>query len=272
MARRFNGTTQAMSTAQTLDLRGYTTLSLSFWLWWNAFANDDELAMESSPNFNSNAGGILVDPNEAAGAFAFNVRDAAVANTATVNFTRPSAGVWHHYLATFNLSGAIAPAGNSWVEAVYVDGVSQTLTVTGTSSSVPTGFGNYTWYLMSRAAASLFGAGRMCEVALWPGVMLAAAEAQLLAGGARASQVRPGSLLEYWPLYGDLNPDASALDSDTRLIATAAPPVIGHAPVIPAVPSVLSLVRGASTAAPPAVFPPRPWITQPQFAISQFEE
>ena len=32
---------------------------------WNAYANDDDLAMEFTPNFNDNAGGFLVDPERA---------------------------------------------------------------------------------------------------------------------------------------------------------------------------------------------------------------
>ena len=34
---------------------------------WNAYANDDDLAFELTPNFNNNAGGFLVDPNDPSG-------------------------------------------------------------------------------------------------------------------------------------------------------------------------------------------------------------
>ena len=56
---------------------------------WNAYANDDRLAMEFTPNFNNAAGGFLVDPNapQMGGSFGVGIGDSARNN---VFFARPS--------------------------------------------------------------------------------------------------------------------------------------------------------------------------------------
>ena len=51
------------SPGANVDLSGTSKVTLEFWLKWNAYADDDDLAMEFTPNFNSNTGGFLVDPN-----------------------------------------------------------------------------------------------------------------------------------------------------------------------------------------------------------------
>ena len=87
-------------------LRQASQLTLEFWLKWNAYANDDDLAFEFTPNFNDNAGGFLVDPNAASSA-ASSASASAAANRATTRyFARPSAGVWHHYAFVFDTDGA----------------------------------------------------------------------------------------------------------------------------------------------------------------------
>jgi hypothetical protein len=247
MARRFNGTTQALNTSATLDLTAYTRLTVAFWLWWTAFAADDKLAFESSANYNTNAGAILGDPDDSGtGLFTVNVRNAAVGGYSGVSFTRPSAGKWHHYTFTFDLGNV-----TRWVPDCWVDGATPAGLVTAAGSAVTgpaTGFSNYTWYFMSRGAASLFGAGQLCEVALWPGTLLAPTEVFRLAKGAPPSEVRPGALKYYWPIAGDLNPDVASRSSAARLVPVAAPSAVAHAPVLPAVSPPRRLARPPAAA------------------------
>jgi hypothetical protein len=153
MARSFNGTSQAIQSQSTVNLSNTATITLSFWLWWNAFANDDELALETSANYNSNNGAILIDPNSStSSAFDVNVH---TSNYNSCNFPRPSAATWHHY-------GIIA--STTAQAQVWVDGKSQT--VSGGAS--PGGnFGNFTLNLMSRNNTTLWGAGRMSDFAIF---------------------------------------------------------------------------------------------------------
>ncbi len=151
-----NGTASAK-----LNLSGDSQLTLEFWLNWNAYANDDHLAFEFTPNFNQNDGGFLVDPNagELGGKFGIGIGRGESRNNAY--FERPSAGAWHHYTLVFDTA---APASEEVVP--YVDGqpVSYEKTASGTGAG---NFANSTLYFMSRNAVTLFGKGGLDEVAIY---------------------------------------------------------------------------------------------------------
>ncbi len=149
-----------------LNLSGTSKATVEFWLKWNAYETDDDLAMELTPNFNGNSGGFLVDPNASQGNFGVGVGIAESRNNAF--FTRPSAGQWHHYALVFDTT---APAAQQITP--YVDGqpVGYTKTADGTGAG---NFANSTLYLMSRGGQSLFGAGSLDEVAVYNRALSAA--------------------------------------------------------------------------------------------------
>ena len=95
--RRCASTAPPARASGHVNLSATSKLTLEFWLKWNAYANDDDLALEFTPNFNGNAGGFLVDPNapEHGGKFAVGIGSGDSRNN--VYFARPSAGAWHHY-------------------------------------------------------------------------------------------------------------------------------------------------------------------------------
>ncbi len=150
-----------------VQLGGKTAVTVEFWMKWDAWQNNDELAMELTENFNSAPGGFLVDPNSSYGSFAVGIGIGSSRNVSI--FARPSAGAWHHY--AFVLDTA-APASEQVVP--YVDGapVAYTKVESGTGASA---FADANLYLMSRAAGGLFGAGDLDEVALY-GRALSASE------------------------------------------------------------------------------------------------
>jgi PKD repeat protein len=155
----FNGTSSAAQA--NLDLSATSKLTLEFWMKWDGFANDDDLAFELTPNFNSNPGGFIVDPNapEEGGKFGVGIGSGESRNTAY--FARPSAGAWHHYALVMDTG---APAADQVVP--YVDG----LPVPYVKSKSGTGAGNFansSLFFMSRAASALFGSGDLDEVALY---------------------------------------------------------------------------------------------------------
>ncbi len=155
----FNGTSDSGSIP--LNLSGTHELTVEFWLKWNSYANNDALAMEFTPNFNENSGGFIVDPNsgEFGGTFGIGVGNASDRNS--VFFTRPSAGVWHHYAIVINT--AAAPGSEI---TPYVDGNP----VSYQQESAAGGQGNFansSLYLMSRDGSSLFGAGTLDELAIY---------------------------------------------------------------------------------------------------------
>jgi YD repeat-containing protein len=175
---RFNGTTGAATA--NLNLSGTSKLTLEFWLKWNAFANDDDLAFEFTPSFNANPGGFLVDPNapEQGGRFGVAIGSGLARNNAY--FVRPSAGAWHHYALVFDATAAPADQIKP-----YVDG--QAVSFTKSASGAGAGnFANSQLYFMSRAAASLFGAGDLDEVAVYNRALSAATIAGHFGGNPQA--------------------------------------------------------------------------------------
>jgi YD repeat-containing protein len=158
-AARFDGVNDAATAA--VNLAGTKAVTVEFWLKWNAYSNDDRLAMELTKNFNEEAGGLLVDPNAPQLGGTFGVGIGLGTSRNNVFFTRPSAGVWHHYAFVLDTAAAA-----SQQITPYVDG--KPVTYTKLDSGTGAGnFANSNLYLMSRAAAGLFGAGDLDEVALY---------------------------------------------------------------------------------------------------------
>lgn len=166
-AQAYNGSSDFIVTAASVNLASAQTVTVSYWMKWTTNANNDSLALETSSTFNSNANTILVDPNESGGTFQVAMKDAiGTLNVAT--FTRPTAGVFNHFV--FVLDKTQGTAANQI--KCYVNGVAQTLTFP--ISNVLTGnFGNYSWYRMSRAGGSLFAPGTLDEDRLYLGALTA---------------------------------------------------------------------------------------------------
>jgi PKD repeat protein len=155
----FNGSSD--SGAIPLDLSGTSKLTLEFWLKWNAYANNDALAMEFTSNFNEQAGGILVDPNAGQFGGTFGIGIGSDSSRNSVFFPRPSAGAWHHYAIVIDTT---APAGSEITP--YVDG--QPVTAQQANNATGQGtFANSTLYLMSRAGNALFGNGSLDQLAIY---------------------------------------------------------------------------------------------------------
>lgn len=153
-ALSFNGSTQAISAAINLSLT--SIVSLSFWLNWTTFANNDALAFEYTNNFASK-NGFIVDPNDSSGtsAFSFGFSQAGGSFWADM-FARPSAGMVHHYVLIMDRSGP--------TNIAYVDGTPQTLTPQLHNAFTYGNFDNSSLYFMSRGVTSLFGAGLLDDV------------------------------------------------------------------------------------------------------------
>ncbi len=156
-AVRFDGVNDAANAA--VDLSGKTAITVEFWMKWNAWANDDALAMEFTNNFNENAGGFLVDPNSSYGNFAVALGIGGSRNITL--FSRPTAGRWHHYAFVLDTT---APAAEQVVP--YVDGKAVAYSKAGSGTEAPP-FANSTLNFMSRAGSALFGSGDLDEVAIY---------------------------------------------------------------------------------------------------------
>jgi hypothetical protein len=148
----------------SVDLSGTSKVTVEFWLKWSAFAEDDHLAMELTPNFNEDPGGFLIDP-DAAGSGGFGVGLGLGEARNNGFFERPSAEHWHYYAFTLDTT----VAGSSEIKP-YVDG--RSVSYTKAAEGVEAGaFAKSVLYWMSRGGGSLFGEGAMQDVALYEGVL-----------------------------------------------------------------------------------------------------
>jgi Concanavalin A-like lectin/glucanases superfamily len=112
----FNGSSGAAQAS--VDLSGSGKLTVEFWMKWKAFADDDGLAMEFTPNFNEDTGGFLVDPNASVGTFGVGVGEGGSRNN--VFFARPSAEQWHYYAFVIDTEGSGATEITPYVEGHVV--------------------------------------------------------------------------------------------------------------------------------------------------------
>ena len=158
-ALSYNGSTDGSFAAINLSATNIATLS--FWMKWTTNANNDDLAFEYTPNYNTNANhGFIADWNSSSvggGRFETGMGNGNFTYWTDL-FARPSVGTWHLIHLVFNRSGP--------TNKVYVDGSLQTLT-TGTHNASGMGnFSNSSLYFMSRAASALNAAGTLDEVRL----------------------------------------------------------------------------------------------------------
>ena len=152
--------TQACA-SMPLKLASHGLISVSFWMFWPSYANDDDIALEYGNTFAS-ASGFIVDPNSgwpASGNIQTGVGKPTAANC--VQFARPSAGAWHHYAFVFNRY-----TNTSASTTVYVDGELASVSAAGPLQAIGTNFADTTLHIFSRGGSSLFGAGRMANLAI----------------------------------------------------------------------------------------------------------
>ncbi len=204
----FNGSTQAASAP--VNLSSTAIVSISFWLKWTAFANDDKLAFEYTNNFNSK-NGFLVDPDNGngltTGMFSFGTSMSSPSGYWVDAFARPSAGVWHHYVLIMNRATP--------VNAAYVDGVLQSLTTEAHTVYSMGNFDNSTLYFMSRGTTSLFGAGSLDEVRIYNRALSGTEVTNLYNLGAAKLNTTPtanltSGLVGYWTFDGKDTPWTSS--------------------------------------------------------------
>lgn len=239
MARLFDGINDSLTAA--INLSSTRFLSVSFWLWWDAYATDNDLAMEFTADGTAvGSGGFTLDPNAGDGTFVFWWHGTSSINVIQSSFVRPSAAAWHHYTFAFDNGNTVGPVYPT--ATVYVDGSAVTLTPATPAFPEPgNNFANSTLNFMSRNNASLFAAGRMAEVGIWDR-LVTATEAGHLGTDKWAPTLVPTNLIHYWMLEGTASPEpenAGAHATVNGAVSTAHPPGI----VYPGAPLLLLLSR-----------------------------
>lgn len=241
MARLFDGVNDAITTVAVNPASHQMTVA--FWLWWDGYALDDDLALESSTNWNSNAGAVVIDVNGSDGRIGVGYRAASHSVSSQYDQASVTVGAWHHWCIPFDTDLSAAGGGCT----LYIDGLP--LTPTGGSGAAGSNnLGNHAFYLMSRAASSLFGAGRMAEFTVW-NVKLNSAEILALAKGSNPRWVRAANQNIYLPLWGTSSPEVDYSGNGKSGTVSGAV-ATGHAPVASHVVSIGSTLV-------PAYVPPK---------------
>jgi len=170
-ARTFNGSSDNLQSASTIDLTSTDSISLAFWLYADSFSGTSSI-LETSAAYSSNVGALWVLINSSEVQF----RNFVAGASNECHITPPSAAAWHHYVITWNSST------NPQVCKAYVDGAADSAVSDSVANSGGT-YGNYTLNVMSRNAASLFTAGRISDIAIWKSILTAGNAATLAACG-----------------------------------------------------------------------------------------
>jgi hypothetical protein len=196
-AATFNGT-NAYYVSDTITLSSVNTLTVSVWVNWTTFANDDHLLYEYSASLGTNAGSFYSDPDgSGSSAMSPAVNSGSTGSTiSSVNYPRTTASTWHHFVHIWKLTDNL-PANQI---GLYIDGVLQTQSATFPGAVAGT-FGSYPLYVMSRAGTTLFAAGAICQMSIWVGTALTAANVTSLYGGASPTTVAGGAQY-FWHMDG----------------------------------------------------------------------
>lgn len=173
--RSLKGSGSAAVGSVPLNLSAYNKLTLSFWMYWDAFVNNDDFLMEHSPNTNTTDGGIVINPNDSSVAFTVYNRRINTSNGSYVKIARPSAAAWHHYAI---LLDRVATTASGNATRVYIDGAQIAVTYPWVAAAANSNFANSTLYLFSRNNASLFGAGKLQNLIFRGGYLMSEAEAK----------------------------------------------------------------------------------------------
>lgn len=154
-----------------INLSKYSVISVAFWLYWDAFANDDAFAMEFTPNTNNTAGAFYIDPNSSAGGGKFAVvPNGSGANGNGMLYDRPTAGTWHRYCATIDIRNQFTTLA---IDGRDVSGISA-----GASPNTGTSFADSTLFILSRSGNSLLGTGNIQDIVFYSGALSAAEKLQ----------------------------------------------------------------------------------------------
>lgn len=246
-----------------LNLAGQSKLAVSFWLYWDTNAGDDDFAFEFGNGVDSSTG-FTVDANSsfvgAGGCFevACHFSGASGGDGYGTKYLtggdRPSAAAWHHY--AFNLS----TAGTTGIDEVYVDGV-VTAPNTGATTTQSGTMALATLYLFSRTGTALFGAGRLQNFFVRAGYAMSAAE--VLAEYRNPWQVYAPPLRRFWAPSSGATSAALTGNAATGSPGTVTPsmsvPITGNgatgSPGTVAPTMSLALTGNAGTGSPGTVAP-----------------
>lgn len=195
-------------------------LTMACWFLTPVLGNYALIQPQNSSSINANFNTFRL--RTAASGTIFAVAGSAAANSTATTTGNYSFGVWQHACAVFSATDN---------RAAFVNGGSK-----GTSAVTQTPLGvNTTWIGAAPALTSNPMNGLIAEAAIW-NVALTDEEVVLLASGIVSSSVRPSSLVCYWPLCGNSNPELDIISGFNLTVVGATkgehPPLVTQSPCV----------------------------------------
>ena len=191
MARSFNGSTQYL---ENTSLANPTLpITISAWFYANSTSGFQRVAAWQRADGLQIAGSILLN-YPSAGYVSNQVYFNPTPNSLPSSAGTFSTSTWNHACVVSGATSAIT----------YLNGTAGT----PTTYSTPT-FSGVTYFEIARLIGTQYFSGRVCEVGVYI-AELTAADAAALADGYTPLQIRPQSLVAYYPLgghYGQLDLD-----------------------------------------------------------------
>ncbi len=156
----FDGTDDDAISSSTINLTGTEVITLVAWFNWDAFDDNDDLMWESSTNYNNNQGAVINDTNASGSIFQLGISH-NTSNRRRESIAQLSDDTWYHLAVVYDAS-----TSNGDIK-IYINGVAQATDIDEDDLGATTNFGNFTWYFMSRGGTSLFGNGKLTELAIF---------------------------------------------------------------------------------------------------------
>lgn len=191
MARSFNGTSDYLEYAGG----AITALPITLAIWAN---KDDTTALDVAISISdkdaTNRIGIAFTAAAKVRIVGINTAGSNGNADTTASY---SASTWHHAAAVFSSATS---------RTIYLDG-GNAVTDTNSIDVSPANFDSTTIgsFIISTGRSQYFG-GKLAEAGIWS-VALTAAEIASLAKGMSPLQIRPESLVAYYPLIGNASPE-----------------------------------------------------------------
>jgi len=190
MARKFVLGSSQYLTSSTAPVSG-PPMSVSCWLFPNNTAVDQECAAITD-NSAGNADAIRLEIDWSAGGWGLSPRHASTQTGINTN-TMPTGSTWNH------IGGCLIVAGNTGT--LYLNGTKPTLAAstytTGTTGLAVSSIGAY----ISSTNVVNPSSAIIADFAIW-NIALTDAEFFALAKGVRPGNIRPASLVRWYPLDG----------------------------------------------------------------------
>jgi lysophospholipase L1-like esterase len=160
-AVEFNGTSSFGATASTLNLTAHNKIVVEALFYTDAYDDTPRATWEFSSNVNNQTTAFLYVQNQGSGTNSANVLLKGNTGHTYAYYSRPSAANWHHIVAVYD-KGATSNEVN-----LYVDGVLKTASSRPSNTNNTNSFGDFIFYLMSRAGTTYFSQGKLQHLAIY---------------------------------------------------------------------------------------------------------